>query len=82
MPDRWIVDDRHDTASRWDAMTASRTDRAPDQLERLRAQLRGVALTPGDDRYESARRARNFNAEHRPALVVVAEDATDIRCAV
>ena len=63
-------------------MTASRTDHAPGELARLRAGLRGAALTPGDDRYESARRARNFNAEHRPALVVVAEDATDIRCAV
>lgn len=63
-------------------MTASRTDRAPQELERLRAGLRGAALTPEDDGYDTARRAWNLNADHRPALVVLAEDASDIRAAV
>ena len=63
-------------------MTASRTDRAPLLLEHLRGRLRGAALAPGDERYDTARRAWNINAEHRPALVVLAEDAADIRTAV
>ena len=63
-------------------MTASRTDRAPRELERLQSRLRGTALTPGDKGYDIARRAWNLNAVHRPALVVLAEDASDIRLAV
>ncbi len=67
-------------------MTASRTycapRMAPRELERLRARLRGVALAPGDPGYDMACRAWNLNAVHRPAVVVLAEDASDMRSAV
>jgi FAD/FMN-containing dehydrogenase len=64
-------------------MTATTSDLfTPRLLETLRAQLRGPALTPGDDGYDAARRAWNLNADHRPALVVLAEDAYDVRTAV
>ena len=63
-------------------MTASHIDLVPRELERLRARLRGAALAPGDEGYDTARRAWNLNAVHRPALVVLAEDASDVRAAV
>ena len=62
-------------------MTASHTDLAPQELARLSARLRGAALAPGDEGYDTACRASNLNAVHRPALVVLAEDASDVRAA-
>ena len=61
-------------------MTATTPDRSADLLQDLRAGLRGTVFAPGDEGYDTARRARNLNAEHRPALVVLAESAEDIRC--
>ena len=64
-------------------MTATTTDQITSgQVESLRARLRGAAVLPGDGAYDAARAAWNLNAEHRPALVVLAENAEDIRCAV
>jgi len=67
-------------------MTASRIDCAPHaarrDLERLRATLRGAALAPDDEGYDRACQAWNLNAVQRPALVVLAEDASDMRSAV
>jgi len=51
-------------------------------LETLRPLLHGTATGPGDAGYDSARAAWNLNADHRPALVVMADDAHDIRVAV
>src|SRR6187455_1098634 len=64
-------------------MTATTTDQITSgQVENLRARLRGAAVLPGDGAYDAVRAAWNLNAEHRPALVVLAENAEDIRCAV
>ena len=51
-------------------------------LETLRAGLRGTALAPGEEGYEEASRAWNLNASQRPALVVLAEGASDVMTAV
>ncbi len=63
-------------------MTATTPDRSADLLQDLRAGLRGTVFAPGDEGYATARRARNLNAEHRPALVVRAESASDIATAM
>ena len=64
-------------------MTATTTDRiTSEDLKRLRFRLRGAAVPPGEDGYDAARSAWNLNAEHRPALVVLAQSAEDVRCAV
>ena len=68
------------------AMTATHTEHTeqigPARLQGLRTRLRGEVVAPGDDGYDGARQAWNLNAEHRPALVVLAEDASDVRNAV
>jgi FAD/FMN-containing dehydrogenase len=51
-------------------------------LEELRASLRGSAYLPGDEGYDEARAAWNLNAHQSPAVVVVAEGASDIVAAV
>ena len=51
-------------------------------LEAMRAGLKGAAYVPGDDGYDDASRAWNLNAGQRPALVVVAEGASDVIAAV
>jgi FAD/FMN-containing dehydrogenase len=51
-------------------------------LEVLRAGLRGDAYTPGDDGYAEASAAWNLNAEQRPAVVVMAQNAADVVMAV
>ena len=59
------------------------TDRVgPGLLDDLRSRLRGPVLAPGDEGYDPARAAWNRNAQHRPAVVVQAADADDIRTAV
>jgi hypothetical protein len=58
----------------------SKIDRAT--LEALRAGLRGSACVPGDGGYDDGRRAFNLNAHQEPALVVMAEGATDVVAAV
>ena len=74
---------RKPTSEKEAAMTATTTDQiTSEHLESLRARLRGAAVRPGDDGYDEGRTAWNLNAAHRPALVVLAEGAEDIRCAV
>lgn len=51
-------------------------------LQGLRAELRGGAYTPTDEGYDAARAAWNLNAHQHPAVVVVAEGASDILAAV
>lgn len=51
-------------------------------LDDLRAQVQGEVLTPGDARYEEARRAWNLSVEQHPALIVVALQAADVAAAV
>src|SRR5919199_4048074 len=58
----------------------SKVDRA--MLEELRAGLRGAAYVPGDRGYDAGRQAFNLNAHQEPALVVMAEGATDVVSAV
>ena len=61
------------------AMTATTADRRETELlQGLRARLCGVAH-PGDDGYDAARSTWNRNADHRPAFIVMAENAEDIR---
>jgi FAD/FMN-containing dehydrogenase len=54
----------------------------PSLLKSLRSRIRGPVLAPGDEGYDSARAAWNLNAEHHPAVVVRAVDASDVREAV
>ena len=58
------------------------TIRSISSVEALRAGLKGAVYAPGDDGYDGARGAWNLNAEQRPALVVVAEGASDVIAAV
>jgi len=51
-------------------------------LEEIRANLKGDAFAPGDEGYEEARTAWNLNAHQSPALVVMAEGASDVLEAV
>jgi FAD/FMN-containing dehydrogenase len=51
-------------------------------LEALKDGLKGDAYAPGDGGYDEARAAWNLNAHQHPALVVVAEGASDVLAAV
>ncbi len=51
-------------------------------LNELRSQVRGEVLTPGDSRYEEARKAWNLAVSQHPALIVVAHNASDVMVAV
>ena len=51
-------------------------------LEALRTGLRGNAHAPGEDGYEEASRAWNLNVDQSPALVVLAQGASDVIAAV
>ena len=63
-------------------MTATIDRIKPELLQHLRVRLRGTAVLPGDTGYDAARGAWNLNAIHRPAVVVLAQDADDISTAV
>jgi uncharacterized protein YbjT (DUF2867 family)/FAD/FMN-containing dehydrogenase len=63
-------------------MTATIAQIKPELLQHLRVRLRGTAVLPGDPGYDNARRAWNLNAIHRPAVVVLAQDADDISTTV
>ena len=52
------------------------------ELEALRAGLKGTACLRGDEGYDGARAAWNLNAHQHPALVVMAEGAADVLAAV
>ena len=54
----------------------------PDDLEALRAVLRGTACTPGDNGYEEARTVWNGMIDRRPGLVVRCQGAADVMQAV
>jgi FAD/FMN-containing dehydrogenase len=51
-------------------------------IESLRAGLRGTAFAAGEEGFEEASRAWNLNARQEPAVVVVAEGASDVMAAV
>lgn len=64
-------------------LTSTRTEATETRaIKRLAAELRGEVLLPGDDGYDAGRAAWNLNAHQRPAAVVIAEYAEDIRAAV
>ena len=60
-------------------MTASHH---PAQLERLRTELRGTLLLPGDAGYDAARMPWNLSIEQRPAAVAEPADVDDVRAIV
>src|SRR3712207_3249787 len=62
-------------------MTANTTIDKED-IAVLRTHLKGTLLLPEDGAYQQATRAWNLNAQQRPALVVVAASAEDVRAAV
>ena len=51
-------------------------------IERLRAELRGPLLLPGDDGYDAARTIYNAMIDRRPALIVVCAGVADVMAAV
>jgi hypothetical protein len=63
------------TTSMTTPITTSSADLITDRISSLRGRLRGAAVIPVDELYDEARFAWNLNADHRPAVVVLAEDA-------
>ena len=64
-------------------MTATMTDRlGRGRLIHLRTRIQGDVVLPDDAGYDRARRAWNLNAHHEPAVVVLAEHASDVVGAV
>src|SRR5262245_18431995 len=55
---------------------------SPDDLDALRATLRGRLCTPGDAAYEEARTVWNAMVDRRPCLVVRCEGAADVMHAI
>jgi len=51
-------------------------------LDQLRSQIHGSVIAPEDAQYDDVRQPWNLSVEHRPALVVVPERASDIATAV
>ena len=51
-------------------------------IEALRSRVRGRLCRAGDEGYDDARAAWNLNAQLRPAVVVMAKTAMDVRDAV
>jgi FAD/FMN-containing dehydrogenase len=51
-------------------------------LDHLRSQIYGALVTPEDRHYDDVRKAWSLTVDHRPALVLVPETATDIAAAV
>src|SRR5690349_5094820 len=61
------------------ALGATLTD---DAMARLRAQVRGVLIEPGDPAYDAARRVYNAMIDRAPRLIVRCVDAADVIAAV
>lgn len=51
-------------------------------LDRLRSQVNGSVLRPGDPGWEAAVSGFNAAVTHRPTLVVTAADRADVQAAV
>lgn len=54
----------------------------PAEITRLRTQVRGEVLLPGDEGYDRSCRGFNLTHVHAPAVVVVAEGTADVAAAV
>jgi hypothetical protein len=52
------------------------------EVERLKASLRGELLRPGDDGYESARKIHNGMIDRRPAMIARCAGSADVIAAV
>lgn len=50
----------------------------PKQIHQLRSRIRGEALTPRDEGYDTARRPWNLTVDQHPALIVLAKTTEDI----
>ena len=61
-------------------MSASATFTRP--VDHLGSSLDGTVLLPGDQRFDSARRAWNLAVDQRPAAVIFPESATAVAAAV
>lgn len=48
----------------------------------LQSRIQGRVITPDDPGYDDGRKAWNLTVDQRPAVIVVAEDATDVAAAV
>jgi hypothetical protein len=53
-----------------------------DTIAQFRAQLREELITPGDARYEDARKVYNAMIDRKPALIAMCTDAVDVMAAV
>ena len=51
-------------------------------LETLRTAITGEVFAPADHGYDKARQAWNLTTDERPAVVVMAESAADVKQAV
>src|SRR5687767_167734 len=49
-----------------------------DSLSRLRSEIRGTLVLPGDEEYENARAVWNAAIDRRPAAVVRCTDSADV----
>jgi FAD/FMN-containing dehydrogenase len=63
-------------------LTGGKTTVAPEQIDALRASLRGTLCTPGDDGYDAARTIWNAMVDKRPGLIVRCAGAADVGKAV
>ncbi len=63
-------------------LTGGKATIAADQVEALRASLRGTVCVPGDDGYDAARTIWNAMVDKRPGLIVRCAGAADVKRAV
>jgi FAD/FMN-containing dehydrogenase len=65
-----------------DTQARTVTRKAGDPFERLRGQLRGDLLRPGDAGYDAARRLWNGMIDRRPAAIARCASAEDVRAGI
>jgi hypothetical protein len=63
-------------------MAALRMALTEASLKNLQSRIQGTVLIPGDSRYDDARKAWNLSVEQHPAVIVLADSASDVAEAV